>query len=205
MEANNIELNKKEQELQLGYIVDAVIDIKIEKFGERFVSVQEVLIIQKLMELRLKNKGLRVKFIDLLFLNNYFRIDNDVITKLDEIKTLQSYISNEEIRKIIYDKEFIYYCLCQILINKLNNSMEHNCKNCTTECTGLFGSYSKPNDCTKWTHDFIEDCINNISTSERSLIEENQIQQGPVKKLKKDDEYMRRLSQIIKKDFAEDE
>ena len=192
-------------ELQTGYIADSIIDVKLKRFGEKFASIEEVLIIKKLMELRLKKQGLEVEFIDRFF-SNYFRVDNGVITKFEESNTLKAYLSDKEIKEIIYDNNFIYYCLCQILINKLNNSIEHKCNNCITECTGLFQQpHSRSNDCTRWTHDFIEDCINNISTSERLLIAENPKQQGFVKKLKKDDEHMRRLGQIIKKDFEEDE
>lgn len=68
-----------------------------------------------------------------------------------------------------------------MLINKLNNSMEHNCNNCNNECTGLFNqSHSKLNNCSRWTHDFVKDCINNISLKERTLLEGEQNLQSSV-------------------------
>lgn len=191
-------------ELTVKYIADAVIEVKKERFGEDFVSIDELIIIKKLIELRFKKMGYDANFGDVIF-SSHFRIDNGVVAKTN-LLTWEKGIEDEQVREIIYDKEFIYYCLCQILINKLNNSMEHNCKNCVTECTGLFcQSHSKPNDCIRWSHDFEKDCINNISFEERTLLEEEQNQQNPVKKLKKDDEHMRRLRQIMRKDFEEDE
>lgn len=196
-------------ELQTGYIADAVIDVKLRRFGEKFASVQEILIMQEVMEQRLKNKGLKVKFIDAFF-NSYFRVDNNVVTKYDEAESLKKYISNKEIRKTIYDDNFIYYCLCQILINKLNNSIKHTCANCATkttiECEELLLSKktpTTPNNCDRWTYNILKGCANNISEGEQLILEENQ--KILVKKLKKDDKHMKKLSQMIRKDFEEDE
>lgn len=160
-------------ELQTGYIADAIMETKKKRFNEDFTTVEEVNIIKKLMQNRIQQKNLNVKFVDAFF-ERYFDIINGVITKADkETPSLKPYISDMEIRETVYDEHFIYLCLCEILICKLNNSIEHTCYNCVTECTGLFNqSHSKPNDCTKWTHDFVVDCVNNISTSERLLIEE---------------------------------
>lgn len=196
-------------ELQTGYIADAIIDVKLRRFGEKFASVQEILIMQEVMEQRLKSKGLKVKFIDEFF-NDYFRVDNNVVTKYDEAESLKKYISNKEIRKTIYDDNFIYYCLCQILINKLNNSIEHTCANCATkttiECEKLLLSKktpTTPNNCDRWTCNVLKGCANNISEGEQLILEENQ--KRLVKKLKKDDKHMKKLSQMIRKDFEEDE
>lgn len=198
-------------ELQTGYIADAIIDVKLGRFGEKFASVQEILTMQELIEQRLKNKGLKVKFIDTFF-SNYFRVDNNVVTKYDESESLKKYISNKEIRKTIYDYDFIYYCLCQMLINKLNNSIEHTCANCATNTTSeceklLLGKKSPttPNNCNRWTYNILKGCANNISTSEQLILEENQSQKRLVKKLKKDDKHIKGLSQMIRKDFEEDE
>ncbi len=191
-------------ELTVKYIVDAVIEVKKERFGENFVSIDEVIIIKKLIELKLKKLGYDADFDHVMF-SSQFCVDNGVITKSNNL-TWEKEISDKQVRKIIYDKEFIYYCLCQILINKLNNSMEHNCNNCGTECTGLFNqSHSEPNNCPRWTHDFVADCLTNLSPKEQAFLEKEQNQQGLVKKLKKDDEHMRKLSQMIRKDFEEDE
>lgn len=196
-------------ELQTGYIADAIIDVKSERFGERFTSIQEVLIMQKLIERRLKKKGLRVTFIDAFF-SDYFRVDNDVITKCYESETLKNYIGNREIRKTIYDDNFIYYCLCQMLINKLNNSINRTCVNCatntTSECKKLLlgkNPSTKSINCDRWTYNIVEACANNIDKTEQSIIEKAQ-EKGPVKKLKRDNEHMRRLRQIMWEDFSED-
>lgn len=167
-------------ELQIGYIADAIIDVKSEKFGERFVSIKELLIIKKIVELRLKEKQLRVSFFDTLF-DNYFRIDNDVITK-NEGETLKMYISNQQIRETIYDNELIYYCLCKILISKLNNSMEHICSTCFHNCED-FPTVAAKNTCCDWEHNFEEDCMWFFSEEERQLIEDSQSQEAPVQKI----------------------
>lgn len=162
-------------ELQTGYIADAIIETKKKRFNEEFTTIEEVSIMKQLIQNRIQQKNLNVKFIDVFF-KRYFDIINKVITKADkETESLKYYIADMGIREIIYDEDFIYLCLCEILICKLNNSIEHTCNNCGAECTGLFNqSHSKPNDCTKWVHDFVAECINNIPTSERLLIEEAQ-------------------------------
>lgn len=173
-------------ELQTGYIADAIIDVKLKKFGENFTSMDEVLIMQELIEQRLKNKGLRVKFIEAFF-SNYFKVANGVITKYEESKILKEYISNEEIRKIIYDEEFIYFCLIQMIINKLYSSVEHRCDDCRRECSGDPKiPRHEENGCCNFKWDFKQQCIWNLSIKERDLIEKKQIQQKSVKMLKKD-------------------
>lgn len=168
-------------EFNVKYIADAIIQVKSERFGETFASFNEVLIIEKLIELRLKENGYDVSFGDVIF-SGSFCIDNGVVTKLNNL-TCEEEINDKQVRKMIYDKEFIYYCLCQILINKLNNSMEHTCLNCGTVCPGSYLHYSEPRDCNRWTHNFVESCIDNISDNERLLIEASQLQQGSLKKL----------------------
>ncbi len=188
--------------LPIVYIVDAIINVKIEKFGERFVSVDEVLVMKKIMELRLAKKKLKVEFRD-EFLSSYFRVDNDVITKCDNDIALKD-ISDEEVRQVIYDEKFIYYCLCQMLINKLNNSMEHSCNNCNTLCLGLFNkSHFRPNNCIKWTHDFIDDCKDNISEEELILLTEEQAKKVQVKS-RYSEEHMARINYLIRKDWEEE-
>lgn len=172
----------KKLELQIGYIADAIIDVKSERFDERFVSIKELLIIKKIMELRLKEKQLMVSFVDTLF-DNYFRVDNDVITKT-EGKTLKMYICDEQIRETIYDNELIYDCLCKILISKLENSIEHTCSTCFHNCEE-FPDMADKNTCCGWKHNFEEHCLWNLSSEERQLIEDSQSQEAPVQKLVK--------------------
>lgn len=170
-------------ELQIWYIADAIIDVKLEKFGERFVSIKELLIIKEIIELRLKEKKLSVRFIDKLYNMNYFTVDNDVITKT-EGKTLKMYISNEEIRKLIYDEELIYYCLCKILISKLYNSMEHTCDNCHFSCDDFLKD-SDRKACCGWEHNFAYDWFWILSKEEQRLIDELQSEEISIKKLTK--------------------
>ena len=169
-------------ELQVGYIADAIIDVKQERFGERFVSIKELLIIKKIMELRLKREKLKVNFVDTLF-SNYFRVDNDVITKTDG-ETLKMYISDERIRQIIYDDEIIYYCLSWILISKLNNSMEHVCSTCYNDCEN-FPEMASKNTCDAWSHNLEGDCLVILTMEERQLIEEDQFQESSIQKFLK--------------------
>lgn len=161
-------------ELQTGYIADAIIDVKSEKFGERFVSIKELLTIKKIVELRLKEKQLRVSFVDTFF-SNYFRVDNDVITKTDG-ETLKMYIRDERIRQIIYDDELIYYCLCKILISKLNNSMEHICGTCYRECEDS-PTIAAKNTCCDREHNFGSDFSGIFSMEEQQILEDGQSQE----------------------------
>lgn len=177
-------------ELSIKWIIDSVIIVKKERFGENFASIAEVIIIKKLIELELKSLGYDVNFAHTM-LDSNFHVDNDVITKTNNL-TFENEISDEQIRNMIYDKEFIYYCLCQILINKLNNSMEHSCKNCNTLCPlGLFHqSRSKPNNCCLWTHNFDADLVANLSPKERAFLEKEQSETGSlVRELKKDNQH----------------
>ena len=106
------------------------------------------------MEKIIEKKNLKVEFVDVFF-ERYFDIINGAITKADnKIESLKIFISDSEISKTIYDEKFIYLCLCEIMINKLNNSIEHTCSNCNTECCGGL-SDEKAKNCNKWTHDFI--------------------------------------------------
>ena len=54
------------------------------------------------------------------------------------------------------DEKFIYLCLCQIIVNKLNNSIEHNCLNCSRECSGNL-NYSGDHICFRWKYDYEEE------------------------------------------------
>ena len=127
-------------------------------FNEEFTTLDEVDIIKQVIEKRIEEKKLNIKFVDFYF-ERYFNITNGIITKIDdETESLKHYISGStmeemiERQETIYDENLIYLCLCEIMINKLNNSIEHNCSTCNTECCGL--TLEKSKYCDRWTHDF---------------------------------------------------
>ena len=143
-------------ELQSGYIADAIIETKRKRFNEDFTTMEEVNIIEQVIQQRIKEKDLKVKIVNDFF-KRYFDIINGVITKADkETESLKFFISNIEIRETIYDENLIYLCICEIIINKLNNSIEHTCSNCNSLCCGgLCNEQAKI--CSKWTHDFAQE------------------------------------------------
>lgn len=125
-------------ELQIGYIADAIIETKERRFNENFTTVQEVAIVKQLIEKRIQQRNLKTKFVNGYF-ERYFDIINGVITKSDqETKSLKFYISDRKLRKTIYDEQFIYISLCEILLYKFNNSIEHTCTNCATKKISKF-------------------------------------------------------------------
>lgn len=146
-------MGKRKLELQTGYIADAIMQTKKKKFNEEYTTIEEVDIIKQVMKKRIQQRNLSVKFVDGFF-ERYFDITNGVITKADkDTVSLRPYISNMEIGDTIYDEQFIYLCLCEIIIDKLNNSVEHACYTCNTECTGGL-SPEKAKNCNRWSHDF---------------------------------------------------
>lgn len=157
-------------ELKTECIIDSIINVKQKRFGEGYVSIEDVLIIERIIELRLKRKNIEVEFTENLF--DYFRIDNQVITRINNTENLKKLISEDEIKEKVYDESFIYYCLCEMLIEKLDNSMEHTCKGCKTTCRGDESVINCPN----WSHNFIQDCTSNLSVEERNLIRIKQLE-----------------------------
>ena len=152
-------MGKIKLELQTGYIADAIMQTRKQKFNEEFTTIEEVNIIRQVIENRIQQKNLNVTFVDGFF-QKYFDIINGVITKADkETVSLKKYISGRtmdetaEIQETIYDENLIYLCLCEIMTNKLNNSVEHDCYTCNTECIGGL-SPEKAKNCNRWSHDF---------------------------------------------------
>ena len=144
-------MRKKTLELQV--IVDFIIQVKKKRFNEEFTTLYEVNIIKQLIEKRFERKGVNVEIVDVISKKN-FNVVNEIITKSNNFSyNLKEIISNETIREIIYDENFIYLCLCEIIIDKLNNSIEHTCLNCNTQCCGRLNS-SDDDECHRWTHDF---------------------------------------------------
>lgn len=162
-------------ELKLGYIADAIIDVKKERFNERFATIEEIFIIRDLMKLRFKRKNQQLLTTDYFF-DGYFRVDNDVVTKTNDESSLKPYIGDQKIIDLIYDNDFIYHCLLEILNNKINNSMEHTCFNCKRVCGNrMFSSPSyliTPNECERWKHNFDYDCKEKLKPEERQFVKE---------------------------------
>lgn len=146
-------MSKTKLVLQTGYIADAIIQTKKNRFNEQFTTIEEVNVMKEVMQKRVEQKELNVKFVDAFF-KKYFDIANGVITKSDkETESLKVYISDIEIREAIYDEDFIYLCLCEIMINRLTNSLDHTCSDCNSYCCGGLSS-EQAKDCTKWSHNF---------------------------------------------------
>lgn len=155
-------MGKRKIELQNYYIADAIIQTKKKRFNEQFTTLEEVNIIKQVIEKRIKEKKLDLKFADCYF-EKYFNIINGIITRIDkDTENLKSYISGRTMdemianQEIIYDENLIYLCLCEIMINKLSNSIERSCHTCNTECCGGL-SIQKAQNCNRWTHDFNND------------------------------------------------
>ena len=115
--------------LQSGYIADAIIETKKNRFNEDFTTMDEVNIVKQVVERRIQEENLKVQITNGFF-DNYFNIINGVITKNDkEFQTLKIFISGSniretnKIRETIYDENLICLCLCEIKDNqlKLNN------------------------------------------------------------------------------------
>lgn len=152
-------MEKRKLALQNGYIADAIMQVRKKKFNEEFTTLEEVEIIKKVLEKRIEEKKLNIKFVDGYF-ERYFNITNGIITKMDkETASLKQYISGTtmdetiEIQRTIYDENLIYLCLCEIIINKLTNSVEHTCRTCNTVCCGG-KSIEQSKKCDRWSHEF---------------------------------------------------
>ena len=144
-------MNKK-VEVKLDYIIDVIIKVKNKRFNEHFTTLEEVEIIKELIEKRMLKNNIIIKFIN-SFSKRNFSLINNILIKLNG-----EYIQYDldDIMKIVCDEKFIYLCLCEIIVNKLNNSIEHNCLNCSRECSGNF-SYSNEHTCFRWKYDFEEE------------------------------------------------
>lgn len=152
----------KKLELQTGYIADAIIEVKKKRFNEEFTTMEEVTIIKEILQNKIKEQNLNVEIFDGFF-PRYFDIINGIITKADkETLSLKAGISYIEIIKMIYDEEFIYSCICEIMIDKLNNSIEHTCSTCNTECCGRLSNEQAEN-CKRWSHDFTNEKVLKLS------------------------------------------
>lgn len=114
-------------ELNASYIADAIIETKEKRFNEDSTTVDEVNIIKQIIQKRIEQKNLKVKITDGFF-KKYFSIINGIITKIDkETESLKQYISSIEIREAIYDEDFVYLCLCEILINNVDKKSPFDC------------------------------------------------------------------------------
>jgi len=149
-------MRKRKLELQIGYIADAIIQVKKSRFNEEFTTMEEFNIIKQVIQKKIEQKNLNVKFVDAFF-KGYFDVIEDVIIKVDkDTESLKMYISDTEIKELIYDEEYIYLCLCEIMINKLSNSIEHTCSNCNTYCCGGLTKEASKN-CSNWSCDLFSD------------------------------------------------
>lgn len=144
-------MKKTELELQSGFIADAIIDVKKKRFNEAFTTTHEVDIIRQIMQIRMNQKELNVKFVDGYF-ERIFNIINGIIMK-DKDDSLKSGIGILEVRETLYDEEFLYLCLCEIMMHKIGNGIKHTCNNCITECCGELYKNRETN-CQRWSYNF---------------------------------------------------
>lgn len=157
-------MEKKKLELQTSYIADAIIQTKKKRFNEEFTTLEEVNIVKQLIQKRIELEKLDVELVDGFF-KKYFNIINGVITKADkETPTLKVYISDLKIRLAIYDEDFIYLCICEIMCNKLYNSIEHTCSNCSTLCYDTLPPQQVSN-CKMWKCDFMSETKKSLKKS----------------------------------------
>lgn len=123
---------------------------KKNRFNEEFTTIEEVNVMKEVMQKRIKQKELNVEFVDAFF-KRYFDIISGVITKADnQTESLKVHISDVDIRETVYDEDFIYLCLCEIMINRITNSMDHTCSNSNSNCSGEVSlKKCRAKDCTK--------------------------------------------------------
>lgn len=142
----------KPVEIKLDYIIDSILKVKNKRFNENFTTLEELEVIKKLIERRIIKNNISIKFTE-LFSKKNFSLINNILFKTNT-KELE-YIS-DNIMGLIYDENFIYICLCEYKVSKLNDSIEHNCSNCSRKCSGNF-SYSNDYTCFRWKYDFEEE------------------------------------------------
>lgn len=136
-------------EIKLDYIIDTIIKVKNKRFNENFITLEELEVIKKLIEKRMAKNNVSIIFSE-MFSKRNFTLINNVLIKLNEKKLEHT---SSDIMNIICDENFIYLCICEYKVSKLNNSIEHNCFNCSRECSGNF-SYSNEHTCFRWKYDF---------------------------------------------------
>lgn len=149
---------KKTIEIKIDCVFDSIINVKKKRFNEGFTTLEEVEIIKKLIQKRMLKNNVNISFSK--YSNEDFNIIDNLIIKINR-KNIKKYISDSNILKIIYDERFIYLCLCEIMVNKLNDSIEHTCLNCSRECFGNF-SYSDSHTCFRWEHNFKVETANQL-------------------------------------------
>ena len=120
--------------IPLGCVAEVAIDVKEEKFNENFINTSDLLILTKLIELKLKNNGFAICFNKYLS-DCHFSVGLPIVMKKDDF-VWESEIKDESVKKVVYDKEYIYYCLLWIMYNKIYSSINHNCLTCTAKTTG---------------------------------------------------------------------
>lgn len=136
--------------IKLDYVCDSIIEVKKKKFNEDFTNFEELEIIKKVIIKKIERNNLNITLKNDISKKN-FNIINTLIFKSNKFSLDSNNILNIDIKNIIYDEEMIYLCICEIMMNKIYNSLEHNCLNCTTECCGKLNSNEE---CYKWSYDF---------------------------------------------------
>lgn len=99
-------------------IADAIICARKRNNEDEFATLEEVNYIKKLMNLRMKEEKIDVRFSD-EFLNRFFFVDTNcgIVTKNDEDFTYKRYLA-DKINDVLYDYSFIDESITDLKISK---------------------------------------------------------------------------------------
>lgn len=114
------------EKISKDYVVDSILDVKRLILGECFVTELECRLISEALEKKLSENGHHEKITTQLENNSYFEvISQEIIIKKHSVEyplyPLKSYIYDENIREIIYDKKFIISCLYRMQLKKADD------------------------------------------------------------------------------------
>ncbi len=105
--------------LSIDCVVEAIQRVKRENFGEEFVTCNECNHIAGLLEKKLKEKGYDIQFTIKISEKDAFDILPGIIMANGK-KDLSSCIRDEKLKSIIYNKNFILFCLVNMQLEKLS-------------------------------------------------------------------------------------
>ena len=114
------------EKLKKDYVVDSILEVKRSILEELFVTEAECRLVSEALEQKLKENGYCIKIsTELDFNSNFEVVSQEVIIKKESpvypVFPLKSYIYDDKVREIIYDKKFIISCLYRMHLKKTKN------------------------------------------------------------------------------------
>lgn len=139
------------KKLSIGFVAEAIQRVKRENFGEDFVTCNECNYIAGLLEKSLKDKGYDIQFSIKISEKDAFDFLPGIIAS-NGIKDLSLTITDEKLKRIIYDKNFILFCLMEMQLEKLSKiNLERSCRTCSSKCERAVSDQV----CDGWNRHFI--------------------------------------------------